>query len=106
LLNYAATQSWGEIYRSSLPVAGEDGTLSDRMKNTAAAGRIFAKTGTVEHVVALSGYATTTRGAQLIFSILGNNNSLHAQTADTVLDAIAVAMIEELGPAPAKKRKK
>jgi hypothetical protein len=42
----------------------------------------------------------------LIFSILGNNNSLHAQTADAVLDAIAVAMIEELGPAPAKKRKK
>jgi len=39
----------------------------------------FAKTGTVEHVVALSGYATTTRGAHLIFSILGNNNSLHAQ---------------------------
>ncbi len=106
LLNYAATQSWGEIYRSSLPVAGEDGTLSDRMKNTAAAGRIFAKTGTVEHVVALSGYATTTRGAHLIFSIFGNNNSLHAQTADAVLDAIAVAMIEELGSAPTKKRKK
>src|SRR6266436_3288002 len=106
LLNYAATQPWGEIYRSSLPVAGEDGTLSERMKNTAAEGRIFAKTGTVEHVVALSGYATTTRGAHLIFSILGNNNSLHAQTADTVLDAIALAMIEELGPAPAKKRKK
>jgi len=106
LLNYAATQSWGEIYRSSLPIAGEDGTLSDRMKNTAAEGRVFAKTGTVEHVVALSGYATTTRGARVIFSILGNNNSLHAQTADTVLDAIAVAMIEELGPVPAKKRKK
>jgi D-alanyl-D-alanine carboxypeptidase/D-alanyl-D-alanine-endopeptidase (penicillin-binding protein 4) len=106
LLNYAATQPWGEIYRSSLPIAGEDGTLSERMKNTAAEGRIFAKTGTVEHVVALSGYATTTRGAHLIFTILGNNNSLHAQTADAVLDAIAVAMIEELGPAPAKKRKK
>jgi D-alanyl-D-alanine carboxypeptidase/D-alanyl-D-alanine-endopeptidase (penicillin-binding protein 4) len=106
LLNYAATQPWGEIYRSSLPIAGGDGTLSERMKNTAAEGRIFAKTGTVEHVVALSGYATTTRGAHLIFTILGNNNSLHAQTADAVLDAIAVAMIEELGPAPAKKRKK
>jgi D-alanyl-D-alanine carboxypeptidase/D-alanyl-D-alanine-endopeptidase (penicillin-binding protein 4) len=106
MLNYAAAQPWGEIYRTSLPIAGEDGTLSERMKNTAAAGRIFAKTGTVEHVVALSGYATTTRDAHLIFSILGNNNSLHAQTADTVLDAIAVAMIEELGPAPVSKRKK
>jgi D-alanyl-D-alanine carboxypeptidase/D-alanyl-D-alanine-endopeptidase (penicillin-binding protein 4) len=106
MLNYAATQPWGEVYRTSLPIAGEDGTLSERMKNTAAEGHIFAKTGTVEHVVALSGYATTTRGAHLTFSILGNNNSLHAQTADTVLDAIAVAMIEELGPAPVKRRRK
>jgi D-alanyl-D-alanine carboxypeptidase/D-alanyl-D-alanine-endopeptidase (penicillin-binding protein 4) len=106
MLNYAATQPWGDLYRSSLPVAGEDGTLSDRMKDTPAAGRIFAKTGTIEHVVALSGYATTTRGAHLIFSILANNNDLHAQTADAVLDAIAVAMVEELGPAPVAGRKK
>jgi serine-type D-Ala-D-Ala carboxypeptidase/endopeptidase (penicillin-binding protein 4) len=106
MLNYAATQPWGEIYRTSLPIAGEDGTLSERMKSTAAEGHIFAKTGTVEHVVALSGYATTARGAHLTFSILGNNNNLHAQTADAVLDAIAVAMIEELGPAPVRKRKK
>ena len=34
MLRYAAAQPWGELYRSSLPVAGEDGTLSDRMKNT------------------------------------------------------------------------
>jgi D-alanyl-D-alanine carboxypeptidase/D-alanyl-D-alanine-endopeptidase (penicillin-binding protein 4) len=106
LLNYAAQQPWGEVYRSSLPVAGVDGTLSERMKNTAAEGRIFAKTGTVEHVVALSGYATTTRGAHLTFSILGNNNSLHAQSADAVLDSIAVAIVEELGAARAGKQKK
>jgi D-alanyl-D-alanine carboxypeptidase/D-alanyl-D-alanine-endopeptidase (penicillin-binding protein 4) len=106
MLNYAATQPWGDLYRSSLPVAGEDGTLSDRMKETPAAGRIFAKTGTIEHVVALSGYATTVRGVHLIFSILANNNNLHAQAADAVLDAIAIAMVEELGPAPVTKRKK
>jgi D-alanyl-D-alanine carboxypeptidase/D-alanyl-D-alanine-endopeptidase (penicillin-binding protein 4) len=106
ILNYAATQPWGELYRSSLPVAGEDGTLSDRMKNTPAAGHVFAKTGTVEHVVSLSGYATSQRGAHIIFSILGNNNNLHAQAADGVLDAIAVAMVEELGTAQAGRRKK
>jgi D-alanyl-D-alanine carboxypeptidase/D-alanyl-D-alanine-endopeptidase (penicillin-binding protein 4) len=101
ILRYAATQPWGEVYRSSLPVAGEDGTLSDRMKNTAAMGRIFAKTGTVEHVHALSGYATSVRGAHLVFSILENNDHLHAQQANAVIDAIAVAMVEELGPASA-----
>ncbi len=97
LLRYAATQPWGELYRSTLPVAGEDGTLSDRMKNTPAAARVFAKTGTIGHGNALSGYATTIRGERLLFSILGNNNNLHAQDANKVIDAICVAMVEELG---------
>jgi len=103
LLRYARTQPWGELYRSTLPVAGEDGTLSDRMKNTPAASRVFAKTGTIGHGNTLSGYATTIRGEQLLFSILGNNNNLHAQDANKVIDAICVAMVEELGPAPQKK---
>ncbi len=97
LLRYAAAQPWGDLYRSTLPVAGEDGTLSERMKDTPAAGRVFAKTGTSGHVNSLSGYATTLSGAHLIFSILGNNNNLRAQAADGVLDSIAVAMVEELG---------
>jgi D-alanyl-D-alanine carboxypeptidase/D-alanyl-D-alanine-endopeptidase (penicillin-binding protein 4) len=104
MLNYAATQPWGELYRSSLPVAGEDGTLSERMKKTAAAGHVFAKTGTIDHVNSLSGYATTSRGANLIFSILGNNSDLRAQAASAVLDAIAVAMVEELEPSQQPKR--
>jgi D-alanyl-D-alanine carboxypeptidase/D-alanyl-D-alanine-endopeptidase (penicillin-binding protein 4) len=98
LLRYASTQPWGELYRSTLPVAGEDGTLSDRMKNTPAAAHVFAKTGTIGHGNALSGYATTLRGERLLFSILGNNNNLHAQDANKVIDAICVAMVEELGP--------
>jgi D-alanyl-D-alanine carboxypeptidase/D-alanyl-D-alanine-endopeptidase (penicillin-binding protein 4) len=106
LLRYAATQPWGELYRSTLPVAGEDGTLSDRMKNTPAVARVFAKTGTIGHGNALSGYATTLHGEQLLFSILGNNNNLHAQDANKVIDAICVAMVEELGPRrQAMKRK-
>jgi serine-type D-Ala-D-Ala carboxypeptidase/endopeptidase (penicillin-binding protein 4) len=105
ILRYAAAQPWAETYRASLPVAGEDGTLSDRMKNSSAAGRVFAKTGTIGRANALSGYATTVSGNHLIFSIMANNNSLHAQDANKVIDAIAIAMTEELGTAPpAKKR--
>jgi D-alanyl-D-alanine carboxypeptidase/D-alanyl-D-alanine-endopeptidase (penicillin-binding protein 4) len=103
LLRYAASQPWGEMYRSTLPVAGEDGTLSDRMKNTPAAGRVFAKTGTIGHGNTLSGYATTVHGERLLFSILGNNNNLHAQDANKVIDAICEAMVEELGTEEKKK---
>jgi D-alanyl-D-alanine carboxypeptidase/D-alanyl-D-alanine-endopeptidase (penicillin-binding protein 4) len=97
ILRYAASQPWSELYRASLPEAGEDGTLADRMKNTPAAGRVFAKTGTIGHTNNLSGYATTLKGERLIFSIVGNNNNLHAADANRVLDAIAIAMVEELG---------
>jgi D-alanyl-D-alanine carboxypeptidase/D-alanyl-D-alanine-endopeptidase (penicillin-binding protein 4) len=106
LLRYASTQPWGELYRTSLPLAGEDGTLSERMKNTPAAGHVFAKTGTIGHVNSVSGYATTVRGTQLLFSILGNNNSLHAQDANRVIDAIVVAMVEELGGAEQGTKRK
>lgn len=105
LLRYASMQPWGELYHSTLPVAGEDGTLSDRMKNSPAAGRVFAKTGTIGHGNALSGYATTVRGERLLFSILGNNNNLHAQDANKVIDAICVSMVEELGESAKEKRK-
>ncbi len=97
LLRYASTQPWGELYRSTLPIAAEDGTLADRMKGTPAEGRVIAKTGTIGHGNALSGYATTLHGEHLIFAILGNNNNLHAPDANKVIDAICVAMVEELG---------
>ncbi len=104
LLRYAATQPWGELYRSTLPVAGEDGTLAERMKNTPAASRIAAKTGTIGHGNTLSGNATTVHGERLINSILGNNNNLHAHDANKVIDAVCIAMVEELGRDDGKKK--
>ncbi len=99
-----AQQPWAAAFRSTLPVAGEDGTLAERMKNTSAAGRIWAKTGTLEHANALAGYATTVRGEKLIFVIVGNNHNLRGG-ATTVVDAVCVAMVEELGAPPPEKKK-
>ncbi len=61
-------------------------------------GRVHAKTGLVEHVNSLSGYATSRRGAHLIFAIFGNNTGTHGPEALHVVDAICVAMVEELAP--------
>jgi serine-type D-Ala-D-Ala carboxypeptidase/endopeptidase (penicillin-binding protein 4) len=99
VLSYAAKQPWGEAFAATLPVAGQDGTLENRMKNTAAAGRVFAKTGTINSAAGLSGYATTLSGQRLIFSFFGNNNSGASRDSTTVLDAVCVAMVEELGAA-------
>ncbi len=96
LLAWAGRQKWGADFAASLPVAGQDGTLENRMKGTAAAGRVHAKTGFVEHVEGISGYATTVHGEHLIFSIFGNRQGIHTRDAMGVLDAICVAMVEEL----------
>ncbi len=47
----------GGLLVRDLPVAGRSGTLLDEMKGTAAAGRVLAKTGTLDGVKALSGWA-------------------------------------------------
>jgi D-alanyl-D-alanine carboxypeptidase/D-alanyl-D-alanine-endopeptidase (penicillin-binding protein 4) len=102
LLKYAKQQPWFETYYASLPVAGEDGSLEDRMKSTAAVGKIHAKTGSLEHVRTRSGYAVTPGGRRLIFSFLSNNISGKNHEATDALDGLCVAMIEEFnGAAPA-----
>ena len=45
-----------------LPVAGRSGTLVDQLKGTVAAGRVHAKTGTLDGVKALSGWALAAAG--------------------------------------------
>jgi serine-type D-Ala-D-Ala carboxypeptidase/endopeptidase (penicillin-binding protein 4) len=95
LLGFAQKQSWFVPYYESLPVAGVDGTLEDRMKNTPAVGRIHAKTGSVEHVRTLSGFAETLSGRRLIFSFLSNNQGGKSHEAADALTGLCVAMIEE-----------
>lgn len=97
LLAWVARQPWAEAYIAGLPVAGQDGTLAERMRETPAAGRIFAKTGTLANSNALSGFATTASGRRLVFSMFGNLHALSGRDATGVLDALCVAMVEELG---------
>ena len=66
----------GEIFQSfyeSLPIAGIDGTLEHRMKNTSAYRKVRAKTGSVKGVSSLAGYAKAPNGHQLAFVIINQN---------------------------------
>jgi D-alanyl-D-alanine carboxypeptidase/D-alanyl-D-alanine-endopeptidase (penicillin-binding protein 4) len=103
LLRYAQAQPWFGPYYASLPVAGVDGTLEERMKNTPAAGRVHAKTGSVEHVRTISGFAETAGGRRLIFSFLSNNQGGRNHEATDALGGLCVAMIEEFNAVPAKR---
>jgi len=58
---------------SSLGIAARDGTMRLRMEGTDAAGRLRAKTGTLERVTALSGYVQSLGGERFVFSVMVND---------------------------------
>src|ERR1022692_791745 len=93
LLKFMSRHKEAADFRESLPIAGVDGSLKNRMKNTAAAGNLHAKTGTLRWANSLSGYVTTAAGEPLAFSIMLNRFVPDANVAarDEV-DAIAVML--------------
>jgi D-alanyl-D-alanine carboxypeptidase/D-alanyl-D-alanine-endopeptidase (penicillin-binding protein 4) len=95
LLQYAATQPWALLYQATLPVAGVDGSLADRFKGTPGMGRIQGKTGSLNHVNTLSGYATTLKGEKIAFSILTNNHHMPDAEALNTIDGIMLAVIQQ-----------
>jgi serine-type D-Ala-D-Ala carboxypeptidase/endopeptidase (penicillin-binding protein 4) len=95
LLLYASQQPWGKAFRDTFPVAGIDGSLADRLKNTDAQGRVHGKTGSLGGVKTLSGYLTTDRGEEIAFSILSNNFNVPAKKVTDAIDAIAEAIVED-----------
>jgi serine-type D-Ala-D-Ala carboxypeptidase/endopeptidase (penicillin-binding protein 4) len=103
LLRYAQTRPWFESFFASLPVAGVDGTLEERMKNTPAAGRVHAKTGSVEHVRTMSGFADTPGGRRLAFSFMSNNEYGKNHETTDAMNGLCLAMIEEFNAVPAKR---
>jgi D-alanyl-D-alanine carboxypeptidase/D-alanyl-D-alanine-endopeptidase (penicillin-binding protein 4) len=76
-------------FRDSLPVAGVDGTLRNRMKGSPAEGRVLAKTGTLRYVNALAGYVTTRGGERLAFYAVVNNHTTAGSQAVGALDDVA-----------------
>jgi serine-type D-Ala-D-Ala carboxypeptidase/endopeptidase (penicillin-binding protein 4) len=75
---------------ASLPIAGRDGTLRDRMRRGAARGRCHAKTGTLSNVSTLSGYCEARSGDLYAFSIL--MNGVYPSGARQLQDRMAQAM--------------
>jgi serine-type D-Ala-D-Ala carboxypeptidase/endopeptidase (penicillin-binding protein 4) len=73
---------------ASLPVAGRSGTLVDRMRGTAAAGIVLAKTGTTDNASALSGFV----GDRYVFSILQNGWPISWSWARLAQDRFAAVL--------------
>lgn len=95
LLYAVQEKPWYPAFLNSLPVAGVEerfvgGTLRYRMKETAAAGNVRAKTGTLNGVTSLAGYVESKSGEGLIFTVIINNH-LDDSTYE-LLDQIVVML--------------
>ena len=94
LLRYAYQRSdIYDAYLEALPIASVDGTLRSRMRGTAAAGNVRAKTGTVKGVSSLAGYLTASNGHLLCFSII-NNGGLSNGPMRNFQNKICVALCQ------------
>lgn len=84
VLEGMSRQETFHVFEESLPIAGVDGTIKNRLKETAAAGNLRAKTGSMTGVNSLSGYLTTKSGEKLVVSII-----LNGYAKDDVLTALS-----------------
>lgn len=92
LLAYASHQPWGEEWRSTFPIAGVDGTLTNRFRNTPLTGKMWAKTGTLNEATGLTGYLTAASGQTIAFSILVNGRRPGSEAASHAVDQIVEAI--------------
>ncbi|MGG1253371.1 D-alanyl-D-alanine carboxypeptidase/D-alanyl-D-alanine-endopeptidase [Brevibacillus agri] len=93
VLEGMAKQPAFSTYEASLPVAGVDGTLKNRLVETAAAHSLHAKTGSMTGVNSLSGYLTTKSGERLIVSIIFNgfveDEDFFVELQDRIVSTVA-----------------
>jgi len=83
-----------EVFRASLPIAGVNGTLKNRFLNTAAAGMVQAKTGSMTGISALSGYMNAPNYEPLVFSIIVNQSEQPGKVMRTAIDEIVILLAQ------------
>jgi D-alanyl-D-alanine carboxypeptidase/D-alanyl-D-alanine-endopeptidase (penicillin-binding protein 4) len=88
-------------FLASLPLSGKDGTIRWRLEGPETAGRVRAKTGTLDGVNSLSGYLETVDGERLAFAILVNDAPGRAAAVTPAIDAVAAALVRRGAPAAA-----
>lgn len=77
-----------DLFYQALPIAGVDGTIATRMRGTAAANNVHAKTGSIANVRSLSGYVTTADGERLVFVMIANHFTAPRRVVEVVQDHV------------------
>ncbi len=94
LLVYMRDHEHFDAFKNSLAVAGNDGSLEKRFRNTPLQGNLMGKTGYVSGVRALSGYLKTKSNKTLIFSIATNHYAASTSYVDSIQESILAKIYE------------
>jgi len=97
LLTFMSRHRYAAFFREALPIAGVDGTLRTRFRNTPAENNLRAKTGSLSSAASLSGYVTSAAGEKLVFSIMVNNYPRDVEPRLICIDPIAVLLASFTG---------
>lgn len=81
-----------DYFMNSLSIAGKDGTLRKRMIGTEAEGNVYAKTGTINSVSALSGYVIDKDSEVLMFYIVMNGFGGNATEMRAAQDDVCILL--------------
>lgn len=92
ILNMEMKQPTFEVFKSSLPIAGKSGTLKTMAVNTAAQGKIFAKSGSMAKVRSYSGYVQTKSGDLLSFCVIINHYTCGSAEIKAKLEKLMILM--------------
>ena len=91
LLGVMSRHEYADAYRATLAGGGDPSTtLRYRMRGLP----VVAKTGSLEHVRALSGYVTAADGRVLAFSLIANNYTGSASTITRTQDRLVAALVQ------------
>lgn len=94
LLAYMNQSPRRDEWLNLLPIGGEDGTLGSRFAGHPEARAIRAKTGTLDHVKAISGYAETTTNGRVAFSLLVNNFEEPTPGIAKTMDELVLTLLQ------------
>jgi D-alanyl-D-alanine carboxypeptidase/D-alanyl-D-alanine-endopeptidase (penicillin-binding protein 4) len=79
-------------FYESLPIAGVDGSLKNRMKGTKAENNVHGKTGFIGYVRSLSGYVPSLDGEMFAFSMIANHYTVPTSMAEKIQNEVCMRL--------------
>lgn len=82
-----------ENFKATLPQSAVSGSLANRMKNSPAAERVWAKTGSMSNVRSLAGYIMTADNEPLVFAIMATGFRVPMSQIDAATDEALARLV-------------